>query len=97
MGGEASACTNLQQRPRAGWPASCSVIVSFFLSFFYNEEVVQHAGFGVFIVTIRKDWETEPVFKSGVDHCVDWWQRTRGDPIPGFKYWNGSTYVSNHV
>ena len=53
-GGEASACTNLQQRPRAGWPASCSVIVSFFLSFFYNEEVVQHAGFGVFNVTIRK-------------------------------------------
>ena len=37
-----------------------------------------------------KDWETEPVFKSGVDHCVDWWQRTRGDPIPGFKFWIGS-------
>ena len=44
-----------------------------------------------------KDWETEPVFKSGVDHRVDWWQRTRGDPIPGFKYWIGSPYVSNHV
>ena len=26
----------------------------FFLSFFYDEEVVQHAGFGVFNVTIRK-------------------------------------------
>ena len=68
----------------------------FFLSFFYDEEIVQHAGFGVFNVTIR-NWETEPVFKSGVDHCVDWWQRTRGDPIPGFKYWNSSTYVNNHA
>ena len=38
-GVEAIACTNLQQRPRAGWPASCSVIVTF-LSFFYDEEVV---------------------------------------------------------
>ena len=27
--------------------------------------------------------EVEPVFKSGVDHGVNWRQCTRGDPVPG--------------